>query len=105
MALAVDITDRHGLIVTNVLLVTAKEEQGNAVSAIHFTVKPFNHLYITNKMKHFSFRSGHAVRVAEVIKEDWVKVVHLKICLYRRFPHATFHLLFRHTLDTYQDSQ
>ena len=33
--------------------------------------KPFNQLYITNKTERFSFISGRAVRVAELIKEDW----------------------------------
>ena len=28
-------------------------------------------LYITNKTERFSFISGRAVRVAELIKEDW----------------------------------
>ena len=32
---------------------------------------PSNQLYITNKMEGFSFKSGHAVRVMELIKEDW----------------------------------
>ena len=45
MALAIDITD-----------VTVKEQQDNAVSAVHFTVKPFNQLYITNNM---DFKSAH----------------------------------------------
>ena len=39
--------------------------------AVHFTVKAFNQLYITNKMEHFSFKSGRAVQVAKLIKEDW----------------------------------
>ena len=34
-------------------------------------LKPFNQLYITNKTEGFSFISGGAVRVAELIKEDW----------------------------------
>ena len=32
-------------------------------------------LYITNKMEHFSFNSGHAMRVAKLIKEDWAIVL------------------------------
>ena len=28
-------------------------------------------LYITNKTELFSFKSGRAVRVAKLIKEDW----------------------------------
>ena len=36
--------------------------------AVYFTVKA---MYITNKIDCFSFNSGHAVRVAELIKEDW----------------------------------
>ena len=37
MALAIDITDGRGL--RNAQLVTVKEEQGNAVFAVHFEVK------------------------------------------------------------------
>ena len=51
-------------------LVNVEEEQGNAVFAIHFTIKPFNQLYITNKMKRFSFKSGCAVRIAKLTKTD-----------------------------------
>ena len=40
--------------------------------AVHFAVKLFNRLYITNKMEEcFSFKSGHAMWVTELIKEDW----------------------------------
>ena len=38
--------------------------------AIHFTAKPFNQLYSTNKTERFSFKSVRAVRVVEVLKED-----------------------------------
>ena len=31
----------------------------------------FNQLYITNKTEPFSCKSGHAMRVAKLIKEDW----------------------------------
>ena len=57
-----------GALVTSASCVTSKEEQGNAVFAVHYM---FNQLYITNKMEGFNFISGHAVRVAELIKEDW----------------------------------
>ena len=30
-----------------------------------------NALYITNKTEHFSFKSGRALQVAKLIKEDW----------------------------------
>ena len=43
-------------------IVTAKEEQGNAVFAYS------NQLYITNKVERFSFKSGCTMWV---IKEDW----------------------------------
>ena len=39
--------------------------------AIYFTVKAVNQLYITNKMEHFSFKSGRAMRVAKLIKDNW----------------------------------
>ena len=38
--------------------------------AIHSIVKPFEQLYITNKTERFSFESGRAVRVAELIIQD-----------------------------------
>ena len=34
-------------------------------------VNAFNQLYITNKTEHFSFKSGRALQVAKLIKEDW----------------------------------
>ena len=34
-------------------------------------VKAFNQLYITKKMERFNFKSGHAMQVAKLIKEDW----------------------------------
>ena len=33
--------------------------------------KEFIQLYITNKMELFSFKSGHAMQVVKLIKEDW----------------------------------
>ena len=51
------------------LLVTVEEEQGNAVFAVHFTVKVFNQLYITNKTEHFIFKSGCTMSVVELIKK------------------------------------
>ena len=38
-------------------------------------VKAFNQFYITNKTEHFSFKSGHAMEVAKLIKEDWPVVL------------------------------
>ena len=35
----------------------------------------FNQLYITNKTERFSFKTGHAKRVAKLIKEDWLIVL------------------------------
>ena len=50
--------------------------QGNVVFAIHFTVKAvYPAVHYTNKMKCFSFKSGHALRVAKLIKEDWFIVL------------------------------
>ena len=39
MIIAINIIDGHGLSNGGQSLVTAKEEQGNAVLAVHFTVK------------------------------------------------------------------
>ena len=46
---------------TKVSLVTVKEDQGNAlhVFAVHFALKPFNQLYITNNTERFSYKSGY----------------------------------------------
>ena len=52
-----------------------KEEQGNAVFAVHYTVKPFNQLHITNKMEYFSFKSGCAMHSAKLLKQDWAIVL------------------------------
>ena len=38
-------------------------------------VNAFNQLYITNKTERFSFKSGHALQVAKLIKEDWPMVL------------------------------
>ena len=48
-----------------------------AVFSIHFTVKAFNQLYITNRMEHFSFKSGCTVYVVKLIKID---CMHLATC-------------------------
>ena len=59
-------------------LVTVEEEQGNAVYAINFAVKPFNQLYITNNTKHFSFKSGCSVHVTKLTKTDWLVLLQLE---------------------------
>ena len=59
MALAIDTIDGWGL--SNVV----HHCQSNAVFAVHYTVKAFNQLYITSKMERFSFKSGHAARIAK----------------------------------------
>ena len=101
MALAIDTVDGRGL--NNEVrreLLPKELEQGNAVFAVHFTVKKaFNQLYITNKTEHFSFKSGHAVQFAKLIKEDCysknfsikqlhksiiTKILEYKACLNRR---------------------
>ena len=52
-------------------LVNIKEEQGDAIFAVHFTVKPFNLLY---KMEHFSYGSGRDMRVVKLTKTYWLVV-------------------------------
>ena len=52
------------------LLVIVKEDIGSAVFAVHFIVKPFNQLYITNKMERFSFKSGCAVCIVKLTKTN-----------------------------------
>ena len=58
------------------LFVTAEKEQGNAVFAIHFTVKAIN---LTNKMEHFSFKSGHFITYYEAYKDRLVYNVTVRI--------------------------
>ena len=60
-----------GALVTKRVVSYFQKRAGNAVFAVHFTAKPFNQLYITNKTERLSFKSGCAVRVAKLIKEDW----------------------------------
>ena len=67
MILAVDITDGRGLITKSVVN-SCQRRQGNGVFVV---VNAFNQLYITNKTKRFSFKSGRALQVAKLIKEDW----------------------------------
>ena len=38
-------------------------------------VNAFTQLYITSKTERFSFKSGRAMQVAKLIKEDWPIVV------------------------------
>ena len=45
----------------------------------------FNQLFITNKTECFSFKSGRAVRVAKLIKEDWPIVLQYKFQLYTMY--------------------
>ena len=52
------------------VIITVKEEQGNAVFAVHFTVKPFNQLYIINNMEQFSFKSACAASAHCIAYED-----------------------------------
>ena len=47
-------------------IITAKEEQGNAVFA--YSKRCLTELYITNKVEGFSFKSGCTMWI---IKEDW----------------------------------
>ena len=45
----------------------------------------------TNKMQRFSFKSGRAVRVAKLTKQDWPIVLHIRISA-----HNNFMLLLKH---------
>ena len=46
--------------------------------AVHFTVKDVYQLYITTKVKRFSFKSGHVMWVVKLIKEYWPIVLVLQ---------------------------
>ena len=62
MALAINIIDGRDLSNEACHALLPKEEQGNSVFAVHFTVKAvYNQLYIANKMECLSFKGGRAV--------------------------------------------
>ena len=73
MAFAIDITNGMALVTKRILLVVVEKEQDNAVFSVHFVLQqnPFNQLYITNNMEHFSFKSGRAVCFVKLTKTDW----------------------------------
>ena len=54
---------------------SCQTRQGNAVLVVHFTVKPFKQLYITNKMEHFSLKVGLSSSRERL--EDWFTVLQL----------------------------
>ena len=61
MTLAIDITDGVAIVTKHIINSCqrrVKEEQGNAVLAVHFTVTVVNQLYISNIVEHFSYKSG-----------------------------------------------
>ena len=47
--------------------------------------KVFNQLYITNKTERFGFKSGRAVQVVKLIKEDWPIVVNYHVIVLRYY--------------------
>ena len=59
MALAIDVIDRHDP--SNEMHRQLQLKQ--AVLAVYITEKTFYLPFMTNKMKHFSFKSGYIVRV------------------------------------------
>ena len=58
--------------ITIIDLATISTQKTKVMLYFLFTTrqKAFNQLYITNKMERFSFKTGHVVQVAELIKED-----------------------------------
>ena len=71
MALAIDTVEGRGL--SNEARRELLPKKSKMMLYLPFITrqKLFNQLYITNKTERFSFISGRAVRVAELIKEDW----------------------------------
>ena len=61
MTLAVDITDGHGLSNEACRWLLAKKSKVMLYFPFITQQKALNQLYITNKMEHFSFKSGHAM--------------------------------------------
>ena len=68
MTLAVDTHVWHGLS-NEVRRELLPKKRGSAVFAIHYMVRHLSSK--TNKMEHFSFKSGRPVWVAKLTKEDW----------------------------------
>ena len=68
MALAIDITDGHGLSNKARLEFTVEKEQGNAVLAFFIVVNSHLTSYTLLTRR---FKSGHDMRVSKLIKEDW----------------------------------
>ena len=70
MTLAVDITDGCGL--SNKVCCESLPKKSKVMLYLPFITqyKAFIQLYIT-KTEHFSFKSGCAMRVVKLIKEDW----------------------------------
>ena len=70
MALAIDTIDGRGLS-NEVHFLPKKRKVRNAGKR---RLTNCNQLYLTNKAKHFSFKSGHVMWVVKLIKEDWPSV-------------------------------
>ena len=70
MTLAVDITDGRGL---NNEVMSYCQRRVMLYLLLITQEKAFIQLYITNSMERFNFKSGHAMQVAKLIKEDWLK--------------------------------
>ena len=68
MALAIDTIDGQGL--SNAVHRELLPKKSKVMLYLPF-ILVFNQLYITNKMEHFSFKSGRAMWVAKLIEEDW----------------------------------
>ena len=71
MALAIDTIDGWGLSNKACRELLPKKSKVTLYFPFILQYKPFNQLYITNKTERFSFKSGHAVQVAKLIKQDW----------------------------------
>ena len=71
MALAIDTIDGQGLSNKACRELLSKKSKIMLYLPFILQKKAFNQLYITNKMEHFSFKSGRAVQVVKLITEDW----------------------------------
>ena len=69
MALAINAIDGWGL--SNKAYHELLPKKSKVTLYLLFITRPFNQLYITNKTQRFSFKSGGAVRVAKLTKQDW----------------------------------
>ena len=88
MALAIDITDGHGISNEVLCELLLKKSKVMLYILLSLQEKPLNQLYITNKMEHFNSKSGCAMRVAKLIKKLAYSVT-VRISTFKKLYHLS----------------